>query len=251
MQMPTAKDLLLAWEGGLEQSPTRRAVAMLAAAMPRAAAGHLAALPVGARDARLFRLRRALFGETMAALAQCPVCGERLDVTFSIDDVCGPAGMHDDDDDERDATVHQLHSGGYDIHFRVPNSADLLSLSFADDGAVPQLALLRRCVSAVLRGGAAVPLEALPAPALAAIAEAMAVADPQARIELALDCPACGHAWRNLLDIAEFLWRELDAWAQRMLHDVHTLARAYGWSEADILALPARRRDMYLDMVRL
>ncbi|HEX2516118.1 MAG TPA: phage baseplate protein, partial [Chloroflexota bacterium] len=37
--------------------------------------------------------------------------------------------------------------------------------------------------------------------------------------------------------------------ARRLLREVHTLARAYGWREAEILALPGRRRQTYLDLV--
>ena len=96
----------------------------------------------------------------------------------------------------------------------------------------------------------AVAADALPDDVASAIAAAMAEADPQAKIDLALDCPACGHAWTNLLDIAGFLWREVDAWARRTLLDIHTLARAYGWSEAQILALTTGRRDLYLAMLR-
>ena len=37
--------------------------------------------------------------------------------------------------------------------------------------------------------------------------------------------------------------------AKRLLMDVHLLARAYGWSEAEVLALSPARRRFYLEMV--
>ena len=77
----------------------------------------------------------------------------------------------------------------------------------------------------------------------------MADADPQAQIKLALVCPGCSYAWHALFDVAAFLWSEVHAWAKRILYEVHTLARAYGWREADILAMSARRRQIYLDLV--
>ena len=82
-----------------------------------------------------------------------------------------------------------------------------------------------------------------------AITQAMLQADPQALIELQLNCPNCGHTWTALFDIANFLWRELDAWARRTLRDVHKLASAYGWSETQILALSPTRRRLYLELV--
>ena len=77
----------------------------------------------------------------------------------------------------------------------------------------------------------------------------MAAADPQADVELALSCPACGHAWPAAFDIASFLWTEVDAWARVLLHEIHALASAYGWREADILALSPRRRRAYLELI--
>lgn len=249
MQMPTADELLLAWEGGLDRQPSRRALALLAAAWPQLAPAQLAALPVGARDARLLRLRRALFGEAVAAMAQCPACGERLDVAFAVGDVCPQAGTAGDDEPP-DAGPYLLRTDGYEVSYRVPTSADLLELAPLDDAGAQQAALLQRCVDAVRHHGAAVAPDSVPAAIADAIADAMAQADPLASIELALNCPACGHGWLSLLDIAAFLWREVDAWARRTLFDVHTLARAYGWSEAQVLSITARRRQLYLDLVR-
>lgn len=246
MRAPPSNELLLAWEAGLAQSPARRAVALLACACG-AGEDQLAQLPIGARDARLFALRRALFGERIAALAQCPACGERLDVGFGIDDVCPPELA--DGSAQSEPAQFELHACGYDIGYRLPNSMDLVSLD--PDAASPAAAqLLRRCVRTARRGADAVASDRLPPDAVRAVAAAMAAADPLARIELALSCPACGHGWDDLLDIGAFLWKEVDAWARRTLHDVHTLARAYGWSEAEIVAMTPRRRDIYLDMVR-
>jgi hypothetical protein len=85
---------------------------------------------------------------------------------------------------------------------------------------------------------------------VAAVAEAMGRADPQAAAEIALTCPACAHRWTVAFDAGAFLWAEIQAWAQQILRDVHTLAAAYGWNEAEILALPPARRRAYLDLVQ-
>jgi hypothetical protein len=94
-----------------------------------------------------------------------------------------------------------------------------------------------------------VAVDLLPADVLGAVEDQMAAADPQADVRLALSCPACGHQWQEVFDIVSFLWGEVQAWALRLLREVHTLASAYGWSEADILALSPQRRQMYLEMV--
>ena len=54
--------------------------------------------------------------------------------------------------------------------------------------------------------------------------------------------------WLESLDIGSFVWHELTAWAQRAMDDVHVLARAYGWSESEVLALSAWRRQRYVEL---
>ncbi len=78
----------------------------------------------------------------------------------------------------------------------------------------------------------------------------MAEADPLADARLALSCPACGRPWEAAFDVVAFLWGELDAWARRTFAEVHALASAYGWREADVLALSPERRRIYLDLVQ-
>ena len=80
-----------------------------------------------------------------------------------------------------------------------------------------------------------------------AIVAHMAQADPQADIQLSLVCPQCGHQWQAAFDIASFFWSEINAWANRMLREVHILASRYGWSETDILAMSPWRRQFYLE----
>ena len=81
------------------------------------------------------------------------------------------------------------------------------------------------------------------------IIDQMALADPQADVQLNLSCPACNHHWQSVFDIVSFFWSEIHAWAQRTLREIHALASAYGWREADILALSPRRRQLYLEMI--
>jgi hypothetical protein len=78
----------------------------------------------------------------------------------------------------------------------------------------------------------------------------MAAADPLAEILLSFDCPNCGACFQESLDLASFLWAEVEDRARRMLREVHALASAYGWSEAQILSLGPARREIYLEMVQ-
>jgi hypothetical protein len=71
-----------------------------------------------------------------------------------------------------------------------------------------------------------------------------------AETRVAIECPKCCNRWDEALDIAVFLWAEIDAQARRLLRDVHVLGSAYGWSEADILSLGERRRALYVEMAQ-
>jgi hypothetical protein len=103
----------------------------------------------------------------------------------------------------------------------------------------------------VRRNGAEVDVNArlLPRALTRTLVERLGAADPGAETLLSMVCPACAHSWQSVLDAATFFWEELATRARRLLREVHTLARAYGWREAEILALPGRRRQTYLDLV--
>jgi hypothetical protein len=242
MQTPSAAELLRAWERGLAQPPIERALTLLAAALPEHRPGDLARMSIGRRDGYLLELRERIFGPRLASVASCPGCGERLELDFAAADVRVAAT-------EEPGELLALSVDGYEVRFRLPNSRDLAALADADDPRDTGQALLLECVEAVKRGDDNLPVERLPAAVTEAVAEGMAAADPQADVQLALSCPNCGRQWNELFDIAAFLWTEIDAWAARTLRDVHTLALHYGWHEADILAMSAWRRQIYLALL--
>ena len=109
--------------------------------------------------------------------------------------------------------------------------------------------LVRRCVSQALRDGTEVTVETLPEMVITALSTRIAESDPQAEVQLDLTCPSCAHRWQLTFDIVSFFWMEISAQAKRLLREVHILARAYSWREADILSLSPARRQFYLEMV--
>jgi hypothetical protein len=225
MRSLTASEMLEVWGTAAALSPTRRALAVLLAATPEAGPDELAALSIGARDARLLSLREWFFGPRVVGQATCPVCDERLECAFDIDDV--RIGPPESDDDP--------------VTYRLPDSTDLEAIASAPDEATAVRRLLQRCVSDQTA--------TLSATQRVALVDEMARRDPQACIELSVTCHACQHPWSVVFDIASFFWTEVHAWAQRTLRDVHTLASAYGWSEQEILGLSNPRRQAYLELV--
>jgi hypothetical protein len=242
MRPLSAAELLDAWERGLSEPVPGRGLALLAAACPDVSSDALAALSIGECDSRLLTLREWSFGSQLASVSDCSRCGERLEWTTSIRDLRSleqPASSG-----ELSLTV-----GGYAISFRLPNTLDFAAAAECADPAAARLKILERSVIAARRGDQAIAPGDLPVAVVEAIEKRMAEVDSQANIQLDLLCPACGHRWQALFDIGSFFWGELNAWAQRLLAEVHVLASAYGWREADILNLSPARRQFYLGLI--
>lgn len=240
-------DLIQIWETGLRQHPIDRALTILAAAMhpedTRLAWDELAALSIGQRDGYLLEAWERTFGARLESYAECPQCAERLEFPLSAAELRACAQP------QAIEPVHGWTVDEYAIQFRLPNSYDLAAIvACADTGRAHDL-LLSRCMLEAERAGEPIGVDALPAAIVAGLAERITVCDPLAEILIDLECPACGQRWQTQFDIAAFFWSELTATAKRLLREVHALARAYGWREADILALSAARRQFYLDMV--
>jgi hypothetical protein len=197
----------------------------------------LAHLPVGERDRRLLALRRMLLGDRLECETSCPACGERLELVLAASALAGAPV-----DAVAESTVEHA---GCRVRFRLPTSADLAASSAGPDAAQ---ALLGRCVLEATCGDERLAADALTPALLDVLAARMAELDPQANVRLALECAACSHRWDADLDVAGFVLAEIDAHATRLLAEVHGLASAYGWREADILALGPRRRRRYLEL---
>lgn len=254
MHTLSVADILDVWERSSGQAPAEQALMLLAAACPERTGAELTALPLGARDALLLTVRQRLFGEKLASFARCPACGEALEFSIQIDDL--RAGPPDDETPSTAAqtfraTLHPMGPDGPAAHltYRLPSGGDLIALQGIAEPAAFRVALAERCVSAATWGGTAVAPGDLSDDVLAALAAEMSARDPQAEVLLDLTCPACGASWQTVFDIATYFWAELAAEAKRLLREVDALARAYGWREADILALSPGRRRAYLELV--
>lgn len=241
MRAPSSAELLGVWEQGYSQSLPRRAQLLLACACPEMDDDDLDALPIGHRDALLMSLRSWLFGPELNTVTACPACAEPLESALHIDDLRLDAAAM--------GAVYAASIAGWQLRFRSPTQGDLLAVSADHDVCSARLGVLSRClIEARAADGSPASAAALPDSIVTAITQEMASADPQANVELALVCPACTHAWTAGFDIVRLLWTEIHAWARRTLRDVHRLARAYGWREADVLALSPTRRQIYLSM---
>ncbi len=243
MRLPDARELLTAWERSYPLAPVGRPLAVLEALEPEIPLESWAGMPLGSRDARLLELRELTFGPNLECLADCPGCHTPLEFTIPVRELRRSPPLPDG--------PLTIECPGLTLIVRRPTTADLMAAGRYSDPGVVRRRLFARCLeSACTEDGHKVPLESIPDDAVARAAARVAESDPQADLSVDLHCPSCGTGWNVPFDIGAFFGMELHSWAQRVLSEVHELARAYGWSETDILSLSATRRQAYLELVR-
>lgn len=225
-------DLLRIVDALASATATERGVELWRVLEPDAPPEVLWAAPVGALVHALLDVRVARAGPSIELHDRCPACDEEIE--FEVD-VPGLRSARP----PRDNPPFEVEIEGRTLSLR--------RLSCADQHAVEQgrvasrQALVARCV---VEG--AVPTEE---GALERIDAILGERDPQADISFALECPACAHRWEGVFDACGVVWSELSREATQLMMDVDALARVYHWSEAEILALPERRRRKYLELV--
>lgn len=243
MRPLSARNIIQIWEIGQSQHPLDKALTLLSFAYPERSMTELASLSIGQRDAHLLTLRELSFGDRMNGFADCPKCGERLEFNLNVTDIriVDPSKPLEQD--------YTLTAQGFELRFRLPNSWDVAAIVGYEDTGAASSQIVQRCLLQANREGVPVAYSELPPVVLTQLAKQMTESDPQAEVLLDLNCPACNHSWQALFDIVEFFWTELNAQAKRLLYEVHTLARFYGWREADILSMSTLRREFYLNLV--
>jgi hypothetical protein len=183
--------------------------------------------------ATLLHLREATFGPHIGAHVDCSSCGERLELNLLASELLRSVSGN---------VPRVVEVPGMTL--RAPSLRDMASVASERDVDVATRRLIARCGSLP-----ADTVEGLSDDALRAIEDAIELNDPNADLAFDVHCPACGQTAGAQLDAGELLWDEIDARARALLGEVHILARAYGWTESEILALGAERRAAYLSMV--
>jgi hypothetical protein len=233
-------DWLSAWEDCQQLAEPLKPCALLALIVP---GGFEAAscLAIGQRDACLLDLYAALFGSQLPAVLLCAHCQAELDLNLSTTDL----RLAQPGDGDRLEREYQ----DYRVEVRLPNSQDLAHIAHSADLAVAREQLLQRCVRVRTASGDIIPASELPASVIDDTLATMAEADPQALTELSCRCPACGSMLVESFDIGRYLVQRMQHWSERVLDQVHVLARAYGWTELEVLQLSPTRRARYIERV--
>lgn len=228
-----ASNLLSLWERGADLHAIDRSAMLAAFARPELPSEAISDLPIGSVTTSLLRLREASFGAHIRCHVDCEHCRQRLQLTLDAQKLL------------QSTSPVEGAAPGVDVaglRVRTPTLRDMAVVANEPDARRAALQLLELCTT---QGDPAGLSEA----ALREVEDALEAADPTADLAFDIHCEACGLLSTAQLDAGELLWDEISARARALLGEVHLLARAYGWTESEILALSPARRASYLLMV--
>lgn len=197
--------------------------------------------PVGARIASLLRIAAATDGvNAFPVQLQCVVgeCRSAFEIMLPLDEVIGHGG---------DAVAERITvtlPDGERATVRPPTGNDQREwrrhrYASRDEAAV---AIASRLVIEPH-------MSPIDSTAMGTIAAALAAADPLVSFTVSCTCPACGQPHETTVDLEMLALRRIAAQRQALLQDVHALARAYGWTEQETLAIPPERRAEYRELI--
>ena len=242
MQQLSDRDLLQVWENWIHQPLIYKSLELLALLDPDLDRETAASLPIGERDGRLMEIRKNLFGSQLQNATSCPTCGEQVEWEMSLDTFQPGISERSTDNQQVEVSFEE-----HKLVMRLPNSWDILEIMPLEDMEQQTNSLIERCT---LQN--ALPfdrIEDYPEALRKAIVQQIEERDPRAYIEIGINCPGCSHSWNMTFDIMEYLWTEIDRYAQGLLQDIFVLAHHFGWSEHDILSMSKWRRNWYIQML--
>jgi hypothetical protein len=221
--------------------PIDRAAGLVAASAPGLDPDQLA---LGEFNRLLLRIHAVNWGEATDAVARCPAerCGVRMDVPLDF------GAMLAAWPDAPPSAPVSVEIDGVRALLRPARVGDLRAALAAPGPAGPHATLMKRVMAglAVADGVSPAPdaLAGDPA-ALSAVEAALARADPFATLTVRGACPVCGLETPLAVEPMLFALAPLSD-PETVLDEVDLIARAYHWSEAEILGLPIARRRAYL-----
>jgi hypothetical protein len=215
-------------------------------------------LLVADRQYLLLKLRQFTFGDIVRADLFCPWadCGRRVSLEFRIEDLpveqaaqrspsytltLSPRALGEEDATQRE------------ISFRLPNGADQEAVSalLAENEAEALSLLLLRAIQRI--GPLSPPgperVAALTPLARAEIEAEMERVAPRVELNIETACSECGRAFLAPFDLHRFFFGELRTDSDLLYRQVHYLAYHYHWSEPEIMAMPATKRQRYIELL--
>jgi len=241
----TATEVLQVWEESSGQPLIDKSIRLLAKACSVSNPDQLFHLSIGDRDARLLRIREWMFGYTLRNKVNCPKCAETIEWETNTRDLHLKSYSQD-----LSVKKFYLESNDYSVQFRLPDSLDLFEITKEPKSEDSGKKMISNCILTITKNDIKCVPDDLPLSVWEALSDRMSEEDPQADIRMNLTCPACRHDWEANFDIAGYLWTEINNWARRILAEVSLLAKAFSWSEQDLLNMSPYRRQLYIELLQ-
>lgn len=195
-------------------------------------------MSIGDRDRVIAELYRQCFGERVSSVVRCTSCEGSFEMDFSL-----PA-LLEEADRQRPATREVL---GPDEHgfYRTPGGRRFRLATTGDERAllgVPPERTAELLASRCLPDGGAAALDDQTQVAIEAL-------DPVLSLELPASCAECGAAQNIDFDLPRFFLASLFRERPLLVREIHWIAKVYGWSHQEILALPRTVRRAYAGLL--
>lgn len=201
-------------------------------------------LPLGARIARLLRiLKLTTHAESLPLAPVCPhpECRQRFEVSLPFEALLANA----EENGAAGKVVRFPLAPDTPVTLRLPTGRDQATWRRRNYGDRAE------ALAAIVRSLVVEPAgEPVLEPAqLAPLAAAMEAADPLVAFTIRTRCPHCERESELPVDLEAAALRELAQHRRTVLREVHEFARHYGWTEAEVLAVPPARRAEYRKLI--
>jgi hypothetical protein len=244
LREPTGRDQALMTE--LAGAPPAKCISALIASLTqrigncaKPSRDQLVQLTAGDRERLVLAVCARLLGHEADLIVPCPACRDLCEVPVHFADIIALRPSTSDDHCSLQASGES-----WTARLSPPTGHDLEAVSRGGAGAERQL--LESCLRELYDPtGEKVAKEGLPPECETELGEALFALDPLAECRIGIDCPHCAARFDTLLDGFTLL-RTAIGDVNSLYGDIYRMARTYHWSEADILALPLRRRRHYL-----
>jgi hypothetical protein len=199
-------------------------------------AGQVRDLAVCDLDAIAATLQCSYYGNRVESFLACPRCGRGFDLSFDLTALLNSRAERGDPTiggpDQNG--VFSLRDGR---RFRLPTGVDQLAVSNLEPTDAAR-ELRSRCV---LQGDFEDDPDVLET--------AMEAAGPLLSRELLAPCPHCRMLQATQFQIQRYFLTALASERRFLNHEIHYLARGYGWSRAEILEMTREDRRLHVQLV--
>ena len=193
----------------------------------------------------LLQIVRETQGDRLAWRARCAneECGHEMELELSVSQLLSTR--------EAAGSFSWSPQSGCELELRLPTGRDQIEWRKSAADAEEEDADLCMASALVIRvdGEPPAPGWTLPPAWLRALDAAFREHDVLTAMEVEVSCPWCGQASVLEPDVEVLALSSLAAEQKRVLEEIHRLAAAYHWTEAEVLALPRLRRSFYIERI--